>query len=134
MGEYYQFLLPPGNMMSDVQVYRLDYLNSTLEILKDCKGFLKHIAEYKNDWKSTFFVTVVADVLTGHGLIVELEPDIQEQDKKPDLYVRQKPSGMGIYFECKQPKEFTKNLLKEQRKIFNGIEDVISNKYSLALL
>ena len=133
MGEYYEYVLPMGNMMSDVRVYLLDYLNSALEILRKCKGFHEHVTEYKNNPESTFFVTVLADVLVGHGLIVELEPNIPGQDKKPDLYAFQKPNGVGVYFECKQPKDDTQNLLSEQRKIFDGIENVISDDYSLAL-
>lgn len=133
MGQYYKFVLPNSNTMSDVRIYILDYLNSALEILKNCKGFYKHIAEYKNNPESSFFVTVLADVLVGHGLFVEFEPDITGQNKKPDLYVFRNPNEAGIYFECKQPKDDTKILLPEQRKIFDGIEDVISDKYSLAL-
>jgi len=52
---------------------------------------------------------------------------------KPDLYARQVIDGMGVYFECRQPKDDTHQSLKEQRKIFDGIEDIISNKYSLAI-
>lgn len=133
MGGYYEFVLPKGNTMSDVRVYLLDYLNSALEILKKCKGFHEHVTEYKNNPESTFFVTVLADVLVGHGLIVELEPNIPGHVKKPDLYAFQKPNGVGVYFECKQPKEDTQNLLTEQRKIFDGIENIISDEYSLSL-
>ena len=132
-GKYYRYLLPTGNIMSDVQICRLDYLNSALEILKGCKGYSKHIAEYKNDLESTFFVTVVADVLAGHGVIVEFEPDITGLSKNPDLYAYQEPNGIGVYFECKQPKDEPKKRLNEQRRIFDGIEDVIDNKYSLAI-
>ena len=101
--------------------------------MKNCEGFHEHIAEYKNDPKSTFFVTVIADVLVGHGLKVKLEPDVPLQNKKPDIYAFQSPDGLGVFFECKRPKEDTKHLLSEQRKMFDGIEDVISDEYSLAL-
>lgn len=133
MGEYYKFVLPNGKLISDVRIYLLDYLNSALDIIKNCKGFYKHIAEYKNDPESSFFVTVLADVLVGYGLKIELEPDILGHDKKPDLFAFQMPDGIGVYFECKQPKDDTKNLLPEQRKIFDGIEDVISDQYSLSI-
>lgn len=49
------------------------------------------------------------------------------------MYAHQEPHGLGVYFECKQPKDDTLGRLKEQRRIFNGIEEVISDKYSLAL-
>lgn len=133
MDKFFKYVLPNGTEISDTEIFRLDYLNTALEIIKNCEGFQEHIAEYKNDPESTFFVSVIADMLIGHGLIVKLEPTIPMQKKKPDIYAVQNPSGLGVYFECKQPKESTLSLLPEQRIMFEGIEDVISNEYSLAM-
>lgn len=49
--------------MTDVYLYKLNYLDTALSVLRECKGYDKHIAEYQNNLNSTFFVTVVADVL-----------------------------------------------------------------------
>lgn len=110
MEKNFKFVLPAGNEISDIEVYLLDYLNSALELLKNCDGFHKHVAEYKNDPESAFFVTVIADVLVGHGLKVKLEPDVPLQNKKPDIYAFQSPDGLGVFFECKRPKEDTKRI------------------------
>lgn len=133
MKNYSRFVLPKGNAISDTQIYLLSYLNSSLDIIKDCKGYQKHISEYHNDPESAFFVTLMADILIGHGLKIELEPDIPGHDKKPDLLAFQDAGGITVFFECKQPKNDTNHLLPEQRRIFDGIEDVISANYSLAV-
>ena len=134
LGKYYSYVLPPHDSMTDVYLYKLNYLDTALSVLRECKGYDKHIAEYQNNLNSTFFVTVVADVLAAHGLTIELEPEIlNTESKKPDLFAYQMPDGLGVYFECKQPKEDTHQFIKEQNLIFDGIEDVISEKYSLAL-
>lgn len=133
MNIYYRHILPKGDAISDSQIYLLSYLNSSLDIIKDCKGFQKHISEYQNNPESAFFVTLMADILIGHGLKIELEPDIDGHDKKPDLLAFQETDGLTVFFECKQPKNDTNHLLPEQRRIFDGIEDVISDNYSLAV-
>lgn len=132
LSKYYSYVLPMTEMMSEAELYRLDYLNSALDLSQEYKGFDKHIAEYKNNFNSTFFVTVISDLLLSHGLIVELEPESEKHSKKADLLAYQKEDGLRIYFECKQANDDPKHLLKEQRLIFDGIKDVISNQYSLA--
>ncbi len=60
---------------------KLYYLNSTLELVKDSVGTEKRVEEFK-------FVTLMAELLLSHGLSVELEPNIVETSKKPDIIAK----------------------------------------------
>lgn len=134
-GENLHNIILPKNRtyLFDDEILNFFYVSTSLDLLKECEGFETHINEYKNNFATTSFVTLVADILLSHGLQVELEPNIKNHIKKPDIYAIQKNSNLGIYFECKAPQGIAaEKLLSKQEKIFDSIKDIISNKYSLA--
>jgi len=132
-GEYYIYTLPKVKAISDIELFRLDYFNSALELIKHYPGFDEHIKEFKNNFNSTFFVTVLADLLVSHGLKIILEPTSIGTLKKADILAFQSEELLRIHFECKQPDENSKRYLNEQKQIFNDIKSIISKEYSLAL-
>ncbi len=134
-GDNLQNILLPRNRkyLFDDEILNFFYVSTSLDLLKNCKGFETHIHEYRNNFATTSFVTLVADILLSHGLKVELEPNIKNHKKKPDIYAIQQNSNLGIYFECKAPQGIdAEKLLSKQKKIFDSIKDIISNNYSLA--
>lgn len=134
-GENLQNIILPRNRnyLYDYEILNFFYVSTSLDFLKNCKGFKTHMNEYRNNFTTTSFVTLVADILLSHGLQVELEPNIINHNKKPDIYAIQQTSQLGIYFECKAPQGIgAEKLLSKQQKIFDSIKDIISNNYSLA--
>lgn len=125
-------IMPRGrDFLYDSELFKLFYLASAFRNLRNKPGFQSHLEEYNNNPDTTFFVTLIADILVAHGLEITLEPDIEGHPKKPDIYAQK--SGLGIFFECKNPLHpNSEKLLREQQRIFNYVSAVITNDYSLA--
>lgn len=132
-GKYGTEIIPEdGNAMSEYEWIRLYYLWLAFNNIEKCKGFDLHVKEYSNNIETTFFITLLADILVAHGLNVELEPSIDNQDKKPDLVTV--INNQQIYFEGKQPQDPSQDeLANEQRKMFRKLLPIIENKYSLSI-
>lgn len=128
-GRNIKFVLPNDrDYLHQNEFFKLYFLLSALNDLKECAGFADHVNEYSNSFDATFFVTLIADILISHGLEVTLEPDIEGHKKKPDIFAHQK--GNGIFFECKNPVD--PNLVPEQQAIFDSLSEFITAEYSLA--
>jgi hypothetical protein len=133
LGENGKRVIPEnGQTLTEYEFLKLYYLWLAFKNIKECKGFDLHLKEYSNNPSTTFFITLLADIFLAHQLNVELEPDIDNQSKKPDLLVSL--NDIEIYFEGKQPQDPNQfELAEEQRELFNQLLPVINNNYSLAI-
>ncbi len=132
-GDTYSSILPKDKEhIREFEMLMYLYLLSALKNINSFPGFEKHIAEYKNNYETTSFVTLFSDVLAGFGFKLILEPDIKDHSKKPDILALK--GNKRVFFECKNPINPDPNrLIVENREIFEALKNHITSEYSYAV-
>ena len=116
----------PLSVSSHSEAFQLIHTSLSLEKLKERKGFNKHIVEYRNDRDSAYFVTVLADYLDNHSMVLELEPSFDGHLKFPDIKIEF--DGKPISIECKNPKkDILTGLEEEQLPMFEALYNVVKD-------
>ena len=107
----------PLTIPDEVTLLYLLHVSLALESLKDCPGFNTHVAQYKDDVGSAYFVTTLASFLKKRTQALVLEPDSADIAKKGDILVTWR--GREILIECKSPrKEVLSALRPEQEQMY----------------
>jgi hypothetical protein len=122
----------PVQISDESTLLYLIHLSRSLERLKDCDGFDKHINEFRNGVDSTYFVTIIADYLFSQCSNLILEPSSDEVKKKADILAT--INGHDIYFECKNPKQ---NILspigKEHEEMYASLSKSINKPCDVSI-
>ncbi len=116
----------PLKIDDELTLLPLIHTSSALEKLSSGKGFNEHVREYKNDFESTYFVTVLADFLSSQTQDLELEPTIDGHSKCPDIKIEF--DGKPLFIECKNPKKsILEGLREEQLPMYEAFYHILES-------